>query len=35
MYVADYGEVFADLQMTPQFYTVPKSGVIWTQTRMI
>ena len=32
MYVIDYGEVFTDFQMTPQFYTVPKSGVIWTIT---
>ena len=32
MYVVDYGEVFADFQMKPQFYTVPKSGVIWTIT---
>jgi hypothetical protein len=32
MYVVDYGEVFTDFQMTPQFYTVPKSGVIWTIT---
>ena len=29
MYVVDYGEVYTDFQMTPQFYTVPKSGVIW------
>jgi len=32
MYVIDYGEVFTDFQMTPQFYTVPKSGVVWTIT---
>ena len=30
MYVVDYGEVFTDFYKTPQFYTVPKSGVIWT-----
>ena len=33
MYVIDYGEVFTDFHMTPQFYTVPKSGVIWTVTK--
>ena len=32
MYVVDYGEVFADFQLKPQFYTVPKSGVIWAIT---
>jgi hypothetical protein len=32
MYVVDYGEVFTDFQLTPPFYTVPKSGVIWTIT---
>jgi hypothetical protein len=32
MYVVDCGEVFTDFQMSPQFYTVPKSGVIWTIT---
>ena len=32
MYVVDYGEVFTDFQLTPQFYTVPKSGVIWAIT---
>ena len=30
MYVVDYGEVFTDFYKTPPFYTVPKSGVIWT-----
>jgi hypothetical protein len=32
MYVVDYGEVFVDFQMPTPFYTVPKSGVIWTIT---
>jgi glucose/arabinose dehydrogenase len=32
MYVVDYGEVFANFQMPTPFYTVPKSGVIWTIT---
>ena len=30
MYVVDYGEVFTDFYKAPPFYTVPKSGVIWT-----
>jgi hypothetical protein len=33
MYVVDYGEVFTDFEMPAPFYTVPKSGVIWTITR--
>jgi len=32
MYVVDYGEVFANFYMPTPFYTVPKSGVIWTIT---
>jgi hypothetical protein len=28
--VVDYGEVFTDFYKAPPFYTVPKSGVIWT-----
>jgi glucose/arabinose dehydrogenase len=32
MYVVDYGEVFTNFQMPTPFYTVPKSGVIWTIT---
>jgi glucose/arabinose dehydrogenase len=30
MYIVDYGEVFTDFEMPSPFYTVPKSGVIWT-----
>ena len=33
MYVVDYGEVHTDFEMPSPFYTVPKSGVIWTITR--
>jgi poly(hydroxyalkanoate) depolymerase family esterase len=33
MYVVDYGEVYADFTQASPFYTVPKSGVIWTITR--
>ncbi len=33
MYIVDYGEVYADFEMPSPFYTVPKSGVIWTVTR--
>jgi hypothetical protein len=33
MYIVDYGEVFTDFEMPAPFYTVPKSGVIWTVTR--
>lgn len=33
MYVVDYGEVYTDFEMPTPFYTVPKSGVIWTITR--
>ena len=33
MYVVDYGEVYTDFTMPSPFYTVPKSGVIWTITR--
>jgi hypothetical protein len=33
MYIVDYGEVFTDFEMPSPFYTVPKSGVIWTVTR--
>ena len=32
MYVIDYGEVYTDFEMPSPFYTVPKSGVIWTVT---
>ncbi len=32
MYVVDYGEVYTDFEMPSPFYTVPKSGVIWTVT---
>jgi hypothetical protein len=32
MYIVDYGEVFTDFEMPSPFYTVPKSGVIWTVT---
>jgi len=32
MYVVDYGEVFTNFQMPTPFYTVGKSGVIWTIT---
>ncbi len=32
MYVVDYGEVYTDFTMPSPFYTVPKSGVIWTIT---
>ena len=31
-YAVDYGEVFGNFQMPTPFYTVPKSGVIWTIT---
>ena len=30
MYVVDYGEVYTNFQMPTPFYTVAKSGVIWT-----
>ncbi len=33
MYIVDYGEVFTDFSMASPFYTVPKSGVIWTVTK--
>lgn len=33
MYIVDYGEVFTDFEMPSPFYTVPKSGVIWTVTK--
>jgi hypothetical protein len=33
MYIVDYGEVFTDFTMPSPFYTVPKSGVIWSVTR--
>jgi glucose/arabinose dehydrogenase len=33
MYIVDYGEVYTDFTMPSPFYTVPKSGVIWTVTR--
>ncbi|MDF2780573.1 MAG: glucose dehydrogenase [Geminicoccaceae bacterium] len=33
MYIVDYGEVFTDFEMPSPFYTVAKSGVIWTVTR--
>lgn len=33
MYIVDYGEVHTDFEMPSPFYTVPKSGVIWTVTR--
>ena len=32
MYVVDYGEVYTNFQMPTPFYTVGKSGVIWTVT---
>ena len=32
MYIVDYGEVYTDFEMPSPFYTVPKSGVIWTVT---
>ena len=32
MYVVDYGEVYTDFEMPSPFYTVPRSGVIWTVT---
>jgi hypothetical protein len=32
MYVVDYGEVYTNFQMPTPFYTVAKSGVIWTIT---
>ena len=32
MYVVDYGEVYTNFQMPTPFYTVGKSGVIWTIT---
>ncbi len=32
MYVIDYGEVYTDFEMPSPFYTVPRSGVIWTVT---
>jgi len=32
MYIIDYGEVYTDFEMPSPFYTVPKSGVIWTVT---
>jgi hypothetical protein len=33
MYVVDYGEVFTNFNMPTPFYTVAKSGVIWTITK--
>jgi hypothetical protein len=33
MYIVDYGEVFTNFNMPSPFYTVAKSGVIWTVTR--
>ncbi len=33
MYIVDYGEVYTDFEMPSPFYTVPKSGVIWTVTK--
>jgi hypothetical protein len=33
MYIVDYGEVYTDFEMPSPFYTVAKSGVIWTVTR--
>jgi hypothetical protein len=33
MYIVDYGEVYTDFAMPSPFYTVPKSGVIWTVTK--
>ena len=33
MYIVDYGEVFTDFEKPSPFYTVPKSGVIWSVTR--
>ena len=33
MYIVDYGEVFTDFYKPTPFYTVPKSGVIWSVTR--
>ena len=33
MYVVDYGEVYTDFGMPTPFYSVPKSGVIWTVTK--
>ena len=35
MYIVDYGEVFTDFEMPSPFYTVPKSGVIWTVTKQV
>jgi hypothetical protein len=32
MYMVDYGEVFVDFEMPTPFYTVLKSGVVWTIT---
>jgi hypothetical protein len=34
MYIVDYGEVFVDFEMPSPFYTVPKSGVVWTVKRV-
>ena len=31
--VANYGEVFTQFNMPTPFYTVGKSGVIWTITK--
>jgi hypothetical protein len=31
-YIVDDGEVFTDFYQPTPFYTVPKSGVIWTVT---
>jgi hypothetical protein len=33
MYVVDYGEVHTDFTQPTPFYTVPKSGVIWSITK--
>ena len=33
MHIVDYGEVFTDFEMPSPFYTVAKSGVIWTVAR--
>jgi hypothetical protein len=35
MYVIDYGEVYTDFSMPTPFYTVPKSGVIWSITKTV
>jgi len=33
MYIVDYGEVFTDFNQPSPFYTVAKSGVIWSVTK--